>query len=150
MTYFCEAAFLLSSTGIGALVMTRVATINVPHLRLFEDATLQILVPHAYGPGFGSCGRSARRHDLSRERYLSVIRLSQCRLPPYRGGSSPFSVPQVPQPFFHSVFLAEAVFLSIFFPTQPAPSQTALFQRCSLSRVCDERGKAAPLTCPRR
>ena len=37
------------------------------------------------------------------------------------------------------VFLAEDVFLSIFFPTQPAPFKPALFQRCSLSRVFDER-----------
>jgi hypothetical protein len=123
---------------------------RVPDRRVLQDATLQILVPQPYGLGFGSCGRPARRHDLSQECYLSVVRLSQRWLPPCRGGCSPFSNPHSPQPFSHSVFLAEVVFSPFFFPTQPAPSQPVLFQRCSLSRVCDERGKTAPLTCPRR
>jgi excisionase family DNA binding protein len=37
------------------------------------------------------------------------------------------------------VFLAEDVLLSIFSPLNPRLSKPALFQRCSLSRVFDER-----------
>jgi hypothetical protein len=48
------------------------------------------------------------------------------------------------------VFLAEVVFLSFVSPLNPRLTRPALFQRCSLSRVCDERGETAPLTCPRR
>jgi integrase len=45
----------------------------------------------------------------------------------------------VPEFFSNSVFLAEDVLLSIFSPLNPRLSKPALFQRCSLSRVFDER-----------
>ena len=76
--------------------------------------------------GIGSRGCPARRHDPSLERYLSVVRLSQRWLPPYRGGCSPLSVQHSPKPFFHSAFLAEPFSLPFFPPLNPRLSKPAL------------------------
>ena len=73
------------------------------------------------------------------------------RLPP--GNHSRARVPGPSHSLNQQPFgvLSRRYFLLHFFPTQPVPFQTrCFFQRCSLSRVCDERGQAAPLTGPRR
>jgi excisionase family DNA binding protein len=57
--------------------------------------------------------------------------------------------------FSNSVFLAEDVFFPFFSPLNPRLSKPALFQRCSLSRVFDERvrnralDRSAPLNAPK-
>ena len=43
------------------------------------------------------------------------------------------------------MFLAEVVFSPFFSPLNPRLTKPALIQRCSLSRVCDERGTARAL-----
>jgi len=44
-----------------------------------------------------------------------------------------------PDFFSNSVFLAEDIFFPFFSPLNPRLTKPALFQRCSLSRVFDER-----------
>lgn len=61
-----------------------------------------------------------------------------------------YVLPLAPDQFCHPVFLTDAVFLlPHFFSTSPAPFKDSVLQRCSPSRVCDERGQAAPLTAAR-
>jgi hypothetical protein len=50
----------------------------------------------------------------------------------------------------YSVFLGRRLLSFIFSPLNARLSQPALFQRCYLSRVRDERGQSTPLTGLRR
>ena len=70
-------------------------------------------------------------------------------LPRLKQPVSPFSFIVSDQGRTPLVFVI--IFLvSLFFSTSPARFKNSVFQRCSPSRVCDERGQAAPLTAARR